>query len=220
MFASTKRRFNSSIMSKRIEAKKMKIAHQVHDVHLGKKETNRNHFENIPIELFYRIISLLGATSSDLITLSKVNLRYRSIMNAIGHGMLKRAEGVFRCNVWRSSSSHITAFVHLTRDCFAAQHRIEKLHRILKKDLNKEFTSSEIDDILDFCLNSFDKKCSKHQEKELMFLFGKFSSKVFIASKKSFGKRLTFNEKLQKKAALVMANAMKKRMNIRKLSRN
>ena len=174
------------------------------------EKTKHVHFEIIPTEIFCQILTFLGSTSQDLITLSQVNVHYNKIMNRIGQEMLKCAEKNFHFNVWSVASSDITSFVYLTRECRKVQRRISVLHEIYQKDFVKKFTVDEMDQILDFCLTNFDITCSRFQENTLLHLCGKISSKAYISSKQKTSTQDITNKKLQKKAATIMTYVARK----------
>ena len=165
--------------------------------------------ESIPTEVFCYILSFLGPRSMELVTLSEVNVRFNKVMGDIGDAMVTRAEAVFRGNVQSRDicMSSISKFVKLSRECYDVQQQISSLSKIVKKNFCRQPGRGRINEALDLCLNLLNKRCSKHQERQLVALCGKCSGKAYKLSRHDSLKTSSANvdcDAFKKKACLVM----------------
>jgi len=175
---------------------------------------------DIPVEIFCHVISFLGPRSTDLVNLSETNSRYNRLMKLIGDAMLKRANAVFWGNIRRTDQpiSSIALFVRLSQECHQVQGRIDTLKRIFKKAFNGQLMSPQIDSMLDYCLDLLSKRCSRHQEREIISLCGKIGGKAYKESKKDHMKSISFSTDYRRKACLVMSIVAFRKLKLSKLS--
>ena len=165
--------------------------------------------ESVPTDVFCYILSFLGPRSLDLVTLSEVSVRFHKVMGDIGDAMVKRAEAVFRGNIQSEdlSMSSISKFVKLSRECYHVQQQISSLSEIVKKNFCRQPRLDRVNKALDLCLNLLNKRCSRHQERQLISLCGKCSGKAFKLSRQDSLKTssaVVDCEAFRKKACLVM----------------
>ena len=91
---------------------------------------------------------------------------------------------------------------------------MNNLLEIVKKNFHTQLPSQQIDASLDFCLELLQKRCSRHQERDIVSLCGKIASKAYKACRQDITKTFVNSVDVQKKACLLMTIVMFRKLKV------
>lgn len=104
------------------------------------------HIDDIPKEIFLKIISFIGPTSPTLLSLSQVNKHYAHLMKQVGEAIMVRAEVSYRTLLPKMNSDEPLLSI-CTRHVRCFQDIMKKCNTI-KKILDKSFAKGCLDEAL------------------------------------------------------------------------